>query len=132
ARTKKAARWATLSELENTWAGGSGRNMPQATAMQETAKTNMAQRRREAEVMELAASPSGILNEPGIGAAQPFFQADAGTPAQGFQPADVQQFAWRAIRLAGIPRELAREPGDFGDSLRQFPDGAIHPGAHVD
>src|SRR5690606_39208114 len=35
ARTKKAARWATLSELENTCAGGSGRNMPQATAMQE-------------------------------------------------------------------------------------------------
>src|ERR1700736_5610087 len=65
---------------------------------------------------------SQVLEEPCVGARDALGKRNSRRPAQGVQPADIQEFAWSAVRLGGIEAHPALDPDCRCDQLRQLPD----------
>ncbi|MNY13324.1 hypothetical protein D3C86_1464550 [compost metagenome] len=63
---------------------------------------------------------------------QSCLQRDLGCPAELAQASDVQELARGAVRLGGIPDDLALEAHRLGDEAGQLLDGHVGARAHVD
>lgn len=73
-----------------------------------------------------------MVEEPPIRGCQTFTEADAMFPAEGMQPADVEQLSRRPIGLAGVEAERRLRIDDIPQRLSKLTYREVFTGADVD
>ena len=94
-------------------------------------KTDVAWTDQVAGRSSVAAFEMVAVKEGTVGVCDALLQTYLGRPAQSAKLVDAQEFAWRAIWLGEVTRDLAVETNDLGDEMCQFEDGNVFAATDV-
>lgn len=78
------------------------------------------------------AGGGAVVEEPLIGLRHAGAEIALSLPAELFQAADIEQAAWIAVRLGGVPADFAGVAGDATDDFRRLTNADLLPRADVD